>query len=496
MANDIVMTGPARLAAQVGRSVRRTFNRLGVVSVVDGGNRVQKVRDQKLDLYDKYYTSSQYDGLTDWERSLDPQGEYVPIRKRKPRINYPFAKVLSNRVASKLVGSSTFPTFKIEDDPETEDFIRAVIQASRIKSRILAPICKMVCSGSVFVRFFIVGGSIRLENYNAKHCYPEFLPSGELSSVMVRYVYEDKDDIDEMGKPKKKWFRLDVGMFRDVLYDNPEYKDNVEPIFSVVDSVDHNLGFVQGEWFKTGEMVDSPDGPSLIAGVLDFIDELNYSISQSSQAVSYNQDPQLTFNGMDEEDVNMFIRSATKGWNLGKEGKAEFLESGLEGVKTAMDLRDKVRMSIQDVARIVMLDPEKIVGSAQSAKAMEVLHGPLVELVNELRPFVEEPLIKIIQKMGLTILVGARHGVPVPIVVPPSYKPKSYNLTASWPPIFPLTTQDLKDRVSWVSSATSANLVSRETGTKILAKDFGIEDVEEELDKINSQPILNPFGSF
>jgi len=32
--------------------------------------------------------------------------------------------------------------------------------------------------------------------------------------------------------------------------------------------------------------------------------------------------------------------------------------------------------------------------------------------------------------------------------------------------------------------------------TKWLAKDFGVEDIEEEVRKVNDQPVINPFGGF
>ena len=53
---------------------------------------------------------------------------------------------------------------------------------------------------------------------------------------------------------------------------------------------------------------------------------------------------------------------------------------------------------------------------------------------------------------------------------------------------------DLQGKVSLAASAVTNNLISRETGTKYLAKDFNVEDVEEELRKIMAQPILNVFG--
>ncbi len=492
MADVPVLTDDRRLSLAYSRGETQATRQLGYVQSPTSG-KAKKVRDKKLEIYDAYYDSRQYDSLTPWESALKAK-VFVPVRDRKPRIIYNFGKMLCSRVAAKLVGQNVFPSFKVEDDPDTTDFIRAIVQISNISNRIVEPVRRMLNSGSSLIRYYLEEGAVKTEHFAGNVCYPEFLPNGELAFVMIRYTYIDKADTDPSGRPKEKWYRMDLGPITETLYDNPVYQANAEPEFKVVQQVAHNLGFVQAEWFRTCIRKESPDGESLVSEILDFIDEFNYNLSQSSTAIAYNQDPQAIINGLDADEIDQLIKSSTKAWNLGKEGKAEFLESSLTGVTTAEEFRDHVRQNIQDVVRVVMLNPDKIVGNAQSAKAMEVLHGPLLELINELRPIVEESLERIIVKMAVTMLMLNAQGLQVPLSIPPNYKPLSFNLITTWPPVFPLTVLDLKDRVAWISAATAGNLLSRESGTRILAKDFGIEDVEEEIAKIAAQPVLNPFG--
>jgi hypothetical protein len=493
--SETIKTGPSRLAAMVSRSTRRSENTLGIVSGGAAGEKVGRYRDPRLELYDSYYESRQYDKLTPWNEAAS-QTPYVPIRQRKPRVIYNFSKVLVNRVTAMLVGHNVFPTLKVEEDPMSEEYFKAVQNAGKLKHRIMDPTRHLMISGSVFIRFYLLQGSIRTEFYNSKHCYPQFQDNGELESVRIQYVYEDYNDKDERGKPKEKWYRLDLGTVSETLYDNPEYKANVEPQFSPVETVTHGLGFVQGEWFRTSVCKDKPDGFSLIEDIMGFIDELNYSLSQSSQAIGYNQDPQLAIKNMDQDEVETLIRSSAKAWNLGKDGEAAFVESSMNGVATAMDFRDRLRVNIQDIARVVMLDPEKIVGSAQSGKAMEILHGPMLELIHELRLIIEERLIVLVQKMGIAILSFSNQGGVPPFEIPKGFVPGSFNVTLLWPPVFPMTIEDLQKKVSVASTVASASLVSRETLTRWLAKDFGVEDIEEEIAKIAAQPILSPFGTF
>lgn len=486
------------------RASARARNNLGIIQL-DVEDESKLYRDKNLEFLDSYYENRQYDHLPPWDDNQDKNGDHISIRKRKPRLSVAFAKTLSERLASKLVGQSVFPKFLIADSPDDQEFLKAIIRESKLKFHIIEPVRRMLNTGSSFLRFYLAAGTFKLEWYSSKYCYPEFQENGELESLAIKYVYTDTSEKDQNGNFKRRWYKLELTTLSEILYDNPEYKEDSddEPVFTEVERVDHNLGFVQGEWFraaaKSGEK-DSPDGYGITADLIDFIDELCYSLSQSSQAVAYNQDPQLSITGIDVEEVNNLIRSVTKAWNLGRQGKAEFLESNLDGVSRAMELRDKVRLNIQDISRIVLLDPEKIVGSANSGKAMEILHGPLKDLVDELREPVEQILKNLVLKMALACLMANKQGIEIPIAIPPEYVPQSLDVELKWPPIFQQTIEDLQKKVQVASQAKTTGLVSPATALKFIAEDFGVEDQEAELVAINeaaaAAAALNPFGGF
>jgi len=482
-----------------GRSQSRVSKRLGVISSREDGNNgdvSQTFRNAMLDEYDAYYERRQYDHLQPWDEKLSGDNGYVKMKDRAPKLNYNFAKVLCCRLASKLVGKKNFPTWKTEGDPDTEDFYRKILQSSSLRAKLVEPVRRCLNSGSVFVRFSLVNGQWKIEHYLAKWCFPTFDANNDLESIEIKYVYEDPEDLDEHGEPVKKWFKMELTKTSDIMYDSPTYDSSSEPEFSVVDRADHGLGFVQGEWLVTSEETNSIDGQSIVGDILEFIDELNYSISQTSDAVSYNQDPQLLLQNMDEEEINQLVRSSEKAWNLGREGDAKLLEASMTGPEMAIEFRGKVRLSIQDLARIVLLDPEKVVTHASSGRAMEVLHGPMVELVEELQPQFEGHIRNLMMKMALTNAIQARKFAAVPVNMPEGYNPINFFPIASFPPVFPQTIEDLQKKVSVAVQAASGNIISRETMTRWLAKDFDIEDIEEELAKIENQPVINPFGSF
>jgi hypothetical protein len=455
---------------------------------------VSEWRKDSLDLLDRYFDNTQYDDLVDWESALE--GEYVAIRKRKPRIIYNVAKVLTNKVASKLVGSSVFPKFIIEEDPDDTMFFRAVQKACNFQLRLLDPVKHALRTGSALVRYYFVNGMPMIEHYNSKYCYPEFDDVGELDSVEIKYVYADEEEKDQItGEYKKKWYRMVLTKTADILYDNPDYKPNSEPTFKEVERTTHGLGWVQGEWLCTDKDKHDPDGWSLYEDILGFIDDLNYSLSQSSQAIGYNQEPQLGMNGMDEDEIDNLIKSSQKAWNLGKEGKAEFIESDLKGISEAREDRDHKRQLMLDVVRVVLHDPEKMVAQAQSGEALKALNMPLVELVDELRAAFAPSFKNLLLKIGLTTLALNAAGNETAIQVPDGYKPSSLDIDVKWPLLYPPTINDINLMSQAANVLSTAQIISRESLTRWIAPYVGVENIDEELEKIESQePLPSPFG--
>lgn len=493
------------------RSQKRADNNLGIINLTPNGAHgaggshndreldSRKYRDGRLHVFDLYYENKQYDQLSPWDQKCE---EYVEVRKRQPRIKLGYARTLASRVAAKLIGAQVWPTFKIEASPDDQELVKAIIKTSQLNARLLEPMKRMLNTGSVFVRFWIEAGAYKVDYFDAKYCYPTWQDNGELEVMRVQYVYVDHADLDARGRPKQKWWRMDFTMNAEILFDNPEFDPEAKepPVFQVVEKVDHNLGFVQGEWFKTCDLKDSDDGYGLVADITDFIDELCYSMSQSSQAVGYNQDPQVYFQGMTKEETERMIRSALKSWNLGREGKAGILQTDMAGVIAAGDLRDKVRLSMQDITRIVMIDPEKAVAQAQSAKAMEVLYAPLVELVDEIRPVIEPRLISLVLKMTVATLILAQRGEQVPIALPAGYAPTSLEIDLKWKPMFQQTMEDLQKKVGVATAAKNGGLIAPKTAMLFTAEDFGVEDVDAELAAVDeaakAAAALNPYGGF
>ena len=298
------------------RSQRRATERLGIVH--QGGYGIEKrhYRSNILHKVDQYLNGTQYDGLQDWDDTIcQDDSSYTRLKDRKPKIIYPFAKVFKDRMGSKLIGASTFPAFKLEEDEDTEYFLNKVlVPTSYFKPQMLSLGKDLCLRTSAFMRFKFMDGNLQLLKYNSNFCYPEFDNSGELEKIEIKYVYETEEVDEQTGQMVKRWFKEELSTTTDTLYDNPRYQDNEEPEFQVKESVSHGLGYVQGEWFRIGESMHTPDGDEdpMIHMMCEFIDCLNYNLSLSDQATNYGTEPQVALSGMDSSDADNLIKSSSR----------------------------------------------------------------------------------------------------------------------------------------------------------------------------------------
>ena len=125
---------------------------------------------------------------------------------------------------------------------------------------------------------------------------------------------------------------------------------------------------------------------------------------------------------------------------------------------------------------------------------MEVLNEPMVDYVSEMRIFVEKFMNNLAMKMVALFVQYAQQGYITDLELDKGYRPKSLNITVDWQPVFPMTTDDLQQMVNLYTSMTNANIISRETALQKLSQHFDIDDIQEELRKVNTQHNLTLLG--
>ena len=142
-----------------------------------------------------------------------------------------------------------------------------------------------------------------MEPFHTKSCWPVFDEDNELDEVIIRYVYLT-DEFDPKTKDRLyRWAQYKLGKYKDVMYDNPVFDRTADkiPAFKERKILTHNLGFVQGEWFKNGMDFHDDDGHSYLKGSLKYLDDLNYLSSKESSALYYALYPTLVGFGVSNE---------------------------------------------------------------------------------------------------------------------------------------------------------------------------------------------------
>ena len=141
-----------------------------------------------------------------------------------------------------------------------------------------------------------------------------------------------------------------------------------------------------------------------------------------------------------------------------------------------------------------MHDPEKFSAHAQSGKALELMNEPMVDLIDEKRVFLEKFMVAATLKIMAMHIFYNNQGMITDVPVSPTFQPKSLDITVDWQPVFPLTTDDLQKTVNLYTSLTNANIMSRQTALEKLSKYFDIEDIEREIQIVNTQQQFNTWG--
>ena len=490
------------LADSFNRLLTKAQNNLGIIfkgkTYITTGGVIKPIRlwrKNELEVLDRYLKNNQYEEIKDnWNPNIS--GLQHDTRKTKPKFVLPLPEIATQKINSYITGDKSRLKFNFQDMKDQEDF-----------NKFLEDICfyynlqnivpSYLVNGSCFIRFYVSSDNkITIIPYNSKYVYPTFNDSLELESVTIKMIYTT-DEVDGQGNPIRKWKKFDLNETEDIEYDNPIYEPDKEPKFKVKKEIKHNIGVVQGEWFKTFGRYEQNevDGMSLIDGALDFMDALNYKLSKEDASLFFHLLPTLFSQGIDPENLTederisyMKHQKSMDGMNLISsekppgESEMRFLESSGVGLSLSETYYNRSIQLLQYILNIVLLDPERMAAHAQSGVAMRMLHKPVLEYVEALRPMLKKSQISLLKKIAHTCIVKK-----VPML---SNKVLGRiiedKFETSFGDFFENTASDVQAKVSNAVQAVASSLISKETATNYLAKDFDIKNLSEELEKIDS----------
>lgn len=354
-------------------------------------------RQQELNHLWAIYKCLQYDGRRlDWNgrENLDklatdvvasagyiPPGFYdaskqgasvFPLKFRRPTAPYALIRTIVDRFTGLLFSENQHPEVVVEGDSETEDWLRAVVQTSRLWQQMLLARTYGGSMGSVAVGFQFVNGKPVIEVHDPRWVFPEFTEHGsqELVKLEKRYRYpkEVLDPVTGKWEMQEFWYRRTIDQQADILYEPAPVDQGDEPEWVVAREVKHGFGFCPVIWVQNIPVQDAEDGdPDCPPSVYDNVEAIDALIAQANRGILANCDPTLVITSKAELGV---IKPGSDNALHIPEGSASFLELQASGPKAALELAEQLRKNTLEMAQCVLEHPDTAGKTATEVERM------------------------------------------------------------------------------------------------------------------------------
>jgi hypothetical protein len=474
-------------------------------------------------------------------------GDPVPIRERKPCVVYKLPKAAVSQVVRFLFGDGRFPrvsakavdaqesvsgaTLSDEGAAIVTKWIGNAIETASVKPLIRELAKTGISSRTAVVVLEIIDGRFDFTQPEPQHCYAAFR-NGDPDFEVIRllWVYEfRREEVAPDGKTlitKRYLFRREWDDRFVSFYDSVELKQGEQPEWGAPQQVEHGFDFCPVVWIRNETSAASGvDGVSLYDGCEEQIEALDITLSRRHQGLVYLGSPQVYETGVEDGDGpgatgrksaatgfsgraphGMVAAPARKAgpeviWQYnGKDVTIGMLETTGKAFEVATahasDLRSRFLEEIGVVLASMADTVSRITAGAEmSAKFLALAHAPLIGLVQEYRdtwwPMGLRKLLEMMLRMtasvedrGERVLIPGSSQMAAQLqafMLPTWVAPQ---LEAKWGAFFSPSTSETQATVASTAQAKSEGLISRQTAVEAVAHDFGIDDVETELDEI------------
>ena len=522
-----VLSTPQPVDAGMGDEIDPANLPMAGVKLVDVCN---TERFHELDRMESYFRAKQDDHKRyDWDGYIDgfaeapiKPGWYVPYKLRRPLAQYHAARVIVKRLTGMVFGVNQFPIVRCEPDPDTEDAIKEILRIASIPTRFIEGRDLGGATRSVGFSFAFIDGKPRVSVHNAKNItvlswIDEFdhVPD----AVLEAYAYP-KQVLDPKTKKfiEKTYYRVrywDRNV--EILWDPIPHEVAETPgwILSPRKVVRHDFGFTPFVWIQNLPDSCDVDGEGDYEGLECNFNEMNQVLSGVVKGTKVNVDPTLVVK-MDPASNDGNIRKGSDN-AIFSPGGAEYLEISGQSVKAGSDTFREMKNNTLETASVVIADPEKLAGAAQSARALEILYAPMLVQVDKLRDQYGKGLVRLlIGILRAARALEARPGVSMTqpdgtevvvkvgvLLLPPKIEKtlaedgtetlrfvprtlgQSEEITLNWNPSFPPTWADVAQATT---AATMANgqkpVISQRTAVQALQRLWGVTSVDTEIKQI------------
>lgn len=467
-------------------------------------------RTQLLNLRKKLLNGTFYDRLPHlFHEEKTAAGLPIPLSERQPSSNVGtnLLRTVVNDAVGMLFGEGRFPVVDSQSK-ETRETVHALIKEANLVS-VMRDAAYRGSIGSVAILMRVLSQRVFFDVFDTLFLTPIW--KADEPDVLARMIEAYKVDghqlvelgytIAEDDLDKKFWFRREWDSNREIWF-KPwlVHRDDDKPHVPVEDAsrtVTHNLGFCPWVWIRNLHGGDGPDGGCTFDAGIETGIQIDYQVSQAGRALRYGGDPMLVIkeppaqtvwgaSGMDETPM---LNDPHPGIQVGAAnaltidptdgGDAKFLEIKGDASAAVLAYVQWLRDQSLEAMGGNRSKPDAI-NSHQGARALEILHAPLIRLCEHLRAsYGEQGLLRLLKLFQKAVAVRGAiirvNGKPVPQQVA-----SADDLSLRWGSWFAPTAEDLKQMADALATMVKGGFLSRESATKIIAIDFDIEDIAAE----------------
>ena len=485
-------------------------------------------RYQRMSALESLWNGAAYKGRPSfWDGS-------VPLRERAPAIQSMLPRTVGRRLVALVLGDRTFPSVTVEresfgvtlsgDEAEALSALaQDIIVRGKLRQRMRALMESGLKSGSACAIVSILAGRPHVAIEPAKHCYPTLDDAGRVTRLVVTYKTPH-------GAPGEfAWYRREIGDGRDRVYALQPCDPRHPPDWTTANvERETSIPFVPVVWVRNVADAEDDsrgvDGHALIEGLEAEVFGLDMEISQLWRNALYNGDPQMVQVGVSGTatpavapqgrlaDAAEWARgwmdritgssgpAAKKGpgqiWKMPQGGDAKMLESTGAGAQIIRGAIEEIRRVITDALGVVIADPQVLGRGDLSAKALEIMLGPMLDTASVLRVEYGAALLSIldtVMRLCADPVIG--RGVYLPTlraaapVLARLYAAREDETSAwlgaplalRWPDMIEPSWSDVTAAVDAAQKATGGRpVLSQRAALRLIAPVVGVEDLDAE----------------
>lgn len=478
-------------------------------------------RTQKLTCLKALLDGSFYDGLSyEFAQERADDGTYIEIHRRRPSVQTGtrLTRTVVEQNVAMLFGEGRFPAVSA-GSPEADTLLRDFIRETKLV-QVMQQAAFEGSVGSTAIQLRVLPNRKNQNRaffavHDTRYLEPEWDPNEP--DRLIKITEKKKTTGRELKRlgyavpaedlDKSYWFCRVFDEQAERWFLPSLNADEADQIEDTAQSVVHDLGFCPWVWIKNLHGGDDLDGQSTFESAMLACIEIDYLASQVGRGLRYSMDPLLVIKeppapaAMDTVgnalDPNLpgwtdsagravgqtMTRSADTALTIDASGDAKILELSGSAAEAVMSQVEKLRQYAMESMSGVLVNPDQI-NSHQGAKALEVLHAPLIRQTDAMRSsYGEEGLLPLLRMFVETAQSRPLfvNGKLVKIKAEPS------QIELHWHSWFPDTAQDLLTGAQALEVHIRNGLISAQTGTAIIAPSYDIANVKEERARVDAE---------